>query len=61
MQILLNIFIIDLDDGRESALLFVSDSKMGGKASQPIYWAIHTDSIQKELSYPDCKVPGEVW
>lgn len=31
MQILLNNFIIDLDDGSESALLFVNDSKMGAE------------------------------
>ena len=30
MQILLYIFIIDLDDGMEGALMFVNDIEMGG-------------------------------
>lgn len=50
MQILLNIFIIDLDDGMKGALMFVNDSEMGGGGRQSICWAIRGVSIQRDLS-----------
>lgn len=50
MQILLNIFIVDLDNGMEGALTFVNDSEMVRGGRQSIDWAICRTSIQRDLS-----------
>ncbi|KAK4818486.1 hypothetical protein QYF61_014216 [Mycteria americana] len=46
VKILLNIFIIDLDDGMEDILMYVNDSEMGGGRRQSICGA----SIQRDLN-----------